>query len=97
MKSIVYVPIFFLALLLSLIVYDGYHAMNMRKDLLLKEDRIRFHDIVIKAGHTHYPLNIDSFHYVVFMQAHSHDERLKMLDDMDTIISVFADRLQILP
>jgi len=97
MKSIIYVPIFFLALLLALIVYDSYYAMNMRKDLLLKEDRIRFHDIVIKAGHSHYPLNIDSFHYVVFMQSHRHEERLKMFENMDTLISVFADRLQILP
>ena len=97
MKSIVYVPFFFLALLLGLIVYDVINAVNMRKDLLLKEDRIRFHSIVISAAHTHYHLNIDSFHYVVFMQPHDHEERKKMLDDMDTLITVFAARLQMLP
>ena len=84
-------------MLLALIVYDGISAINMRNDLLLKEDRIHFHDIVIKAGHTHYRLNIDSFHYVLFTQPHDHEERMKMLDDVDTAIIVFADQVQILP
>ncbi|QEC67231.1 hypothetical protein FRZ67_07955 [Panacibacter ginsenosidivorans] len=97
MKSIIYIPIFFLAMLLALIVYDGINAINMRNDMLLKEDRIHFHSIVVKAGHTHYHFNIDSFHYVVFVQPHDHEERSKMLDDMDTTILVFAERLQILP
>ena len=92
-----YVPLFFIAMLLALIVYDGIDAINTRNDLLLKEDRIHFHNIVIKAGHTHYQLNIDSFHYVVFTQPHDHVERMKMLDDIDTAIIVFADRVQILP
>lgn len=97
MKSIIYIPVFFLAMLFALIVYDGISAYNMRNDLLLKEDRIHFHNIVIKASHTHYHLNIDSFHYVLFVQPHDHEERQKMLDDIDTAIIVFADRVQILP
>ena len=97
MKSVIYIPIFFLAMLLALIVYDGISAINMRNDLLLKEDRIHFHNIVIKAGHTHYHLNIDSLHYVVFTQPHDHEERLQILDSIDTAIIVFADRVQILP
>ena len=84
-------------MLFTLIVYDGINAINMRHDIQLKEDRISFHNLIIKAGHTHYHLNIDSFHYVVFMQPHDHDERLKMLSDMDTLITVYAERLSILP
>lgn len=88
----IYVPVFFLTMLFILIVYDGINAVAMRNDILLKEDRIRFHNLIIKASHTHYHLNIDSFHYVVFNQSEDHDERIKMLNDMDTLITVYADR-----
>lgn len=97
MKSIIIIPIFFLLMLVALIVYDGVSAMRMKNDILLKEDRIHFHDIVVKAGHTNYPLNVDSFHYVVFINPHDHKNRAKMLEQMDSLILAFADNLQILP
>jgi hypothetical protein len=97
MKSIIIIPIFFLLMLLILIIYDSVDAVRMRNDLSLKEDRIHFHDIVVKAGHTNFSLNIDSFHYIVFIQTNDHKSRLKMLQQMDSTISVFAERRQILP
>ncbi|CAN5757066.1 hypothetical protein BH10BAC2_BH10BAC2_07630 [soil metagenome] len=97
MKSVIIIPIFFLLMLVALIIYDSIGAVRIKKDLLLKEDRIHFHDIVVKAGHTNYSLNIDSFHYMVFIQPNDHESRAKMLEQMDSLISVFADRLQILP
>lgn len=97
MKSIIIIPIFFLLMLVALIIYDSIGAVRLKKDLLLKEDRIHFHDIVVKAGHTNYHFNIDSFHYVVFIQPNTHESRAKMLENMDSLISIFADRLQMLP
>jgi hypothetical protein len=97
MKSVIIIPIFFLLMLVALVIYDSVSAVRMKNDILLKEDRIHFHDIIIKAGHTNYPLNIDSFHYVIFIQPNDHKGRAKMLGQMDSIILVFADRLQILP
>lgn len=97
MKSIIIIPIFFLLMLVALIIYDSIGAVRIKKDILLKEDRIHFHDIVIKAGHVNYALNIDSFHYVVFIQPNSHESRMKMLEQMDSLISGFADRLQMIP
>ena len=92
MKSMIYVPLFFLSMLLALVIYDAVNAFNLRKDLLLKEDRIHFSYLIVKSAHAHYPLIIDSFHYVVFTQHHDHDERLKMLEEMDSVILLYVEK-----
>ena len=72
MKSIIIIPIFFIVMLVALIIRDSIEATIEKKDLLMKEDRIHFNDIVNKSNKTSYPLNIDSLHYVVFGQSNSH-------------------------
>jgi hypothetical protein len=83
-------------MLVVLIINDSINATIERRDLLMKEDRIHFNDIVNKSNKTSYPLNIDSLHYVVFGQSNSHENREAMLKDVDSIISVYADKMQIL-
>src|SRR5437868_5314985 len=96
MKGIIIIPIFFLIMLVALIIYDSINATIERKDILLKEDRIYFNEIVSKSNKTSYPLNIDSLHYVVFGQSNSHEKRVAMLKDADSIISVYSDKMHIL-
>jgi len=96
MKSIIIIPIFFLVMLLGLIIYDSIHASFARKDLLLKEDRIYFNEIVSKSNNTSYPLNIDSLHYVVFEHSNNHDRRMQMLEHVDSMVSAHANKMQML-
>lgn len=91
MKRMIYVPLIFLFMLLSLIIYDAFDAYSLRKDMLLKQDRIRFSNIIVKAAHAHYPLKIDSFHYIIFVQRNTHDDRVKMFNDVESRISVYAE------
>lgn len=97
MKSMIIVPIFFLAMLVALIVYDSIEAVRTKNVVLLREDRIHFHNIIAKVNTTNFPLNIDSFHYVVFVQSNNHESRTEMMSEMDSLITVFADKVQILP
>jgi hypothetical protein len=83
-------------MLVVLIINDSINATIERRDLLMKEDRIHFNDVVNKSNKTSYPLNIDSLHYVVFGQSNSHEKREAMLKDIDSIISAYADKMQIL-
>lgn len=96
MKSIIIIPIFFIALLLAFIIHDIIDAAIAKKELLLKEDRIYFNDLVTKSYKTSYQLNIDSLHYVVFAQSNSHELRHQILQHVDSLISVHADKMQIL-
>ena len=96
MKSIIIVPIFFIALLLAFIIHDVIDSAIEQKEFLIKQDRIYFNDLVTKSYKASYQLNIDSLHYVVFTQSNSHEMRHEMLQHVDSLISVNADRLQIL-
>ena len=96
MKSMIIIPVFFLAMLLALIIYDCINAAITKKDLLLKEDRIYFNEIVSKSNNTSYPLNIDSLHYVVFEHLNNHERRLQMLQHVDSMVSAHADEIQML-